>query len=186
MKRFTPPVRRRRNGFGAAAARAASPIVVVAAVDMILPVGVGANDACVSGEAFAADEAFIHAGLDRALEHAAQNVSVAEAAVAVLRESGVIRDRIFETQSAKPAVRQIEAHLFTQTPLGADGVAIANQQHPDHQFWINRRPAEVAVMRRELSTQAREIEHRIDLAQQMIGRNLLIEIELVEKLILRS
>jgi hypothetical protein len=48
------------------------------------------------------------------------------------------------------------------------------------------RQTTVSAARSASSTRAREIEHRIDLAQQMIGRNLLIEVELVEKLILRS
>ena len=78
--------------------------MIVAAIDMILAVSVGANDACVSGEAFAPDQIFIHAGFDRCLEHAAQNVGFAEAPVTVFRKGGMIRDRIFETQAAKPAI----------------------------------------------------------------------------------
>ena len=36
-------------------------------------------------------------------------------------------------------------HLFTQSPLGADGEAIAHDEHPDHQLRIDRGTANVAV-----------------------------------------
>lgn len=51
----------------------------------------------------------IQARLHRRLEHVTQNVCLAETAVPVLRECGVIWDRIFEPEPAKPAIGQVEA-----------------------------------------------------------------------------
>lgn len=57
----------------------------------------------------------------------------------------MIRDRTFQTKAAEPAIGQIEMNLFAQTALGANPVAVANNQHPDHQFRIDRGAAGVAV-----------------------------------------
>src|ERR1051326_8018137 len=45
-----------------------------------------------------------------------------------------------ETQSTKPAIRQVEVHLLAQPPLRADAEAIADDQHPNQQLRINRGP----------------------------------------------
>ena len=63
---------------------------------------------------------------------------------------------------------------------------MADDQHPDHQLWINRWSAGVRVVGGELGTQIREIENRVDLAQQVIGRHYIVEIELIEQAALRA
>jgi hypothetical protein len=70
-----------------------------------------------------------------------------------------------EAQSAKPAVREIEVHLLAKPPLRPDAVAIANEQHADHQLGINRGPPSMAVERRELVTQAAQIESGVNFPQ---------------------
>ena len=77
----------------------------------------------------------------------------------------MFRDSTFEAQSAKPAVGEIEMNLLTQSSLGPDAIAVADQQHSDHQFRINRGPPGVAVERRELATQPAQIEDGIDFSQ---------------------
>jgi hypothetical protein len=49
----------------------------------------------------------------------------------------MIRDRAFEPQSTKPSIRQIEMRLVAQAPLGSQAVAVADQQHPQHQLGID-------------------------------------------------
>ena len=68
-----------------------------------------------------------------------QNVGLAEAAVPVLRECGVIGGRTFEPEPAKAALGQVEADFLAQPPLGTDAVRITDQQCPDHQLRIDRR-----------------------------------------------
>jgi hypothetical protein len=65
----------------------------------------------------------------------------------------VIGNSILNAEPAKPAIGEIERDLLAQAPLGADAVAIADEKHPDHQLWINRRAADVRVVRRELRSQ---------------------------------
>ena len=45
-----------------------------------------------------------------------------------------------ETETTKPAICQIEMDFLAQAPLGADAKAITDDQHPDHQFGIDRWP----------------------------------------------
>jgi hypothetical protein len=52
--------------------------------------------------------------------------------------------------------------LFAQPPLRADAKAVADDQHPDHQFRIDRRTADVAVERSQVSPQAVERHEPVD------------------------
>ena len=49
-------------------------------------------------------------------------------------------------------------HLFTQSPLGADGKAITDNEHPDHQLRIDRGTANVTVERLQLPPHLTQIE----------------------------
>src|SRR5215469_6947183 len=93
----------------------------------------------------------------------------------------MIWDCPLEPQSAKPAVRQIEVRLFAQSPLGSYAVAIADQQHPDHQLRIDRGSPSVAVERSKLVAQTAQIEDAVDLPQRMIGRNPVVETKFIEQ-----
>jgi hypothetical protein len=73
---------------------------------------IGADETGVDRKAFAADQPLGHAALNGHLEQLPQQVAVAEAAVPVLREGGVIGHRAFETEPAEPAIGQIEMHLL--------------------------------------------------------------------------
>src|SRR5437899_348681 len=56
-----------------------------------------------------------------------------------------------EAETTKPAIGQIEMDFLAHAPLGADAKAITDDQHPDHQFGIDRgathRAVEVASSR---------------------------------------
>src|SRR5512133_3411486 len=77
-------------------------------------------------------------------------------------------------------------NFFTQPSLRSDTVAVADQQHPDHQLRINRGPTSMTIVGCKLRPQPREIKHRIDLAQQVIGGDALFKSKSVEKPTLRS
>ena len=70
--------------------------------------------------------------------------------------------------------------LFAQPPLGPDAHATTYQQHPDHQFGVDRRAAGGAVVRRQNGADAGQIDKPINLAQHMISRKMLLQIELIE------
>src|SRR5688572_15064919 len=101
--------------------------------------------------------------------------------MAVDRERRMVRHCRFETKPAEPPVGEVEPDLVTQSPLGTDRVAVADQQHPDHQLRIYRRAADLAVERPELLTDPVEVEQRIQPTQQMVRRNLVLEPEMVEQ-----
>src|SRR5688572_30791542 len=98
--------------------------------------------------------------------------------MAVDRERRMVRHCLFEAKPAEPSVSEIEPDLVAQAPFGADRVAVADQQHPDHQLRIDRRAADLAVEWLELLTDQVELEQRIQLAQQMVRRNLVLEPEM--------
>ena len=72
----------------------------------------------------------------------------------VLGEGRVIRHIGLEAEPAEPPVGQVEMNLLAQSTLGADAVAVAHQQHPDHQLRVDRGAADVAVIRRQVSPYA--------------------------------
>ncbi len=49
----------------------------------------------------------------------------------------VIRHRIFDTQAAEPAIRQVQPHFLAQLTFRADTQAVTDQQHADHQLRIH-------------------------------------------------
>ena len=72
-------------------------------------------------------------------------------------------------------------HLFTQSPLGADGEAIADNEHPDHQLRIDRGTPNVTVERLQLPPNLTQIKEPINLAKDVISRNMLIKTKIVEQ-----
>ena len=133
---------------GAARSSVLAPVGGLGPRNTARAVGVGLDDAGVDREAFAADQAFAHAATQHALEYMPQGVALAEAAVPVLGEGRVVRDRVFQVQPAEPAIRQVQVDLLAQPALGANAEAVADDQHADHQLRIDRWAAGVAVERR--------------------------------------
>jgi hypothetical protein len=61
--------------------------------------------------------------------------------------------------------------LFTQSPLGADTHGIADDEHPHHQFGINRGATYGAIERLQLRSNAVQFEMTVNSAQQVICSN---------------
>src|SRR5215470_1586124 len=140
------------------------------------------DQAGVDRERLAANQAGCDAGGHHALEHVPQHLALAEALVPGAGEHGVVGNRVFDAETTQPAIRQIDPNLRTDPPLRPDRKHIADQQHPDHQFWIDRGASAFAVERRKLLVDPAKIEHCIDPSHQMIGWNHIIEMEFVEQL----
>src|SRR6266849_8473239 len=98
----------------------------------------------------------------------------------------MVRYRVVQIEAAKPAVSEMQLDLLAQSPLEADAVAVAHDQHPNHQLRVDRGPTNVAIERRQLLAHAREQPRhdRIDPAQEMTRRNTPLEVEQVEQLAL--
>jgi hypothetical protein len=153
----------------------------VRARDAALAVGVGRNQAGVDGEAFPADQALRHAASHHGLEQLAQQITLAETAVGVLRERRVIRHVAIPAQPAEPAIGQVEVNLLAQPPLRADPEAVADQQHADQQLRIDRGPPNRAVERRQSRPQLLQIYEAVDRPEHVLGRHVPIQRELVEQ-----
>ena len=85
---------------------------------------------------------------------------------------------------ALPGLRRMAALADTTQPLRADRKDITYDQHPDHQFRINRRAARGRVVRGKFTAQPGKIKSSIDLPHQMIFRHCLAKTKLVEQLTL--
>jgi len=114
-------------------------------LNTLLPVGLGLDQAGIDGKALAADQTFLDATAHHRLEQAAQQITLAETPVAVLREGRVIGHLAIEAKPTKPAISQVEVHLLAQPSFGANARAVTNQQHPDQQLGIDRRPTHRAI-----------------------------------------
>jgi hypothetical protein len=96
----------------------------------------------------------------------------------------MIRHLVLDVDLAEPAVGEVHLDLATQRPLRADREHVADDEHPDHEHRIERGPSDCGIVRRQLGVHPRQIQNRIDLAHQMIGRNNVVEMELIEQLAL--
>src|SRR5438552_173635 len=81
-------------------------------LDAVAVAGVGLDQAGIDGKALAADQSLVDAALQYRLEQTSQKVTIAKAAVAVLRECRMVRHRAVEPKPAKPAVRKVQVNLF--------------------------------------------------------------------------
>src|SRR3954469_6833152 len=66
--------------------------------------------------------------------------------IAVLGESGMVGNSTGQPEAAKPAISQVQMYLPAQSPLRANAIGIADQEHTEHQFGIDRRATGVAVI----------------------------------------
>ena len=61
------------------------------------------------------------------LKQFAQQIAIAEATMPVLGEGRLVWHLAIEAEPAEPAVSKVQVHLFAQTPLGTNAVAVADQ-----------------------------------------------------------
>lgn len=122
----------------------------------VIAAGIRFHHACINRETLAFDEAMRHARRHDALEDVAQDVALAKAFKTIDRKRGVMRDPVVEIELAKPSVGKVQLDLLAQTALVSDAVAVPNDEHPDHQFRIDGRAANVAVKGLQLLMQVGE------------------------------
>src|ERR1700676_2204761 len=116
------------------------------------------------------------------LEYPTENIPLTEALVAGTRERRMIRDSILEADLAEPAIGKVHLHFTTDQPLRTNRKDIPHDEHPDHQFRIDRRTAHGRIMGCKFAAKPGQIETVIDLPHQMIFRNRVAKMKLVEQL----
>ena len=152
----------------------------------MIATGISFHDARIDREPFALDKPGIHARPDHRLEQLSKDVAVTEAAMAIDRERRVVRHLVVEIEAAEPPIRKMKLDLLAQLALEADAIAVADDEHPQHELGIDRRAADLAVERLQLlpniGQHARH--HRIDAAEEMTRRDALFQIKKVKQLAL--
>jgi hypothetical protein len=76
----------------------------------------------------------------------AQDVAVTKALQTIDRKCRVMRHLVGEIELAEPAVTKMQLDLFAEAALVPNAVAVTHNQHPDHQFRIDRRSTNIAVV----------------------------------------
>src|SRR6476620_10979499 len=116
-----------------------------------LLVGIGSNQAGIDRKGSPVDQPLGDAAPDHGLEQPSQQIAVTEAPMPILGERRVVRHLAIEPEPTEPAVGEVQVNLLAQPPFGTNAVAVANQQHPDQKFGINRRPARRAIKWRQMA-----------------------------------
>ena len=148
--------------------------------DRALLVRVRGNQAGVDGESIGSDQPFGHAALNDGLEQMTKDIALAKAPMPVLGKGRMVRDLVIQTEAAKPAIGEIEMNLLAQSALRAYAHAIAGDQHADHQLRIDRGATGAAVEPLQRLTNVIEVEMPIDASQNVIGRDMVVEAEIIE------
>src|SRR5919109_105370 len=99
----------------------------------------------------------------------------------VFRESRVVRHGTVKPESAEPAIRQVQVNFLAEPPLRANTEAIADDEHPNHQLRINRRPTNLTVKRRQLAPHPVELDKPVDRSQYMLRWHMTFERKLVKQ-----
>src|SRR5450432_1613718 len=96
----------------------------------------------------------------------------------------MIRDSVLDAELAEPAIGEVHLHFTADQPLRADRKHIPHDQHPDHQFRIDRRATHRRIVRCKFAAKPRQIEGSIDLPYQVIFGDRIAKTKLVEQLTL--
>jgi hypothetical protein len=98
------------------------------------------------------------------IEQLAQKIALAEAAVSVLGERGMIGDVAVEPQPTEPAIGQMKMDLLAQPSLRANAEAVADDERSDYQLGIDRGPPDVAIVRPQVRTNLGQVDEPTGLA----------------------
>ena len=98
----------------------------------------------------------------------------------------MVRDLVVKIEAAEPAIGEMQFDLLAKPPLKANAVAVANDEHADHQLGVDRWPPDLAVERRKLLPELSQYptHNRIDAAKEVAFRDALLKVEEIEQLAL--
>src|SRR5262249_38596959 len=152
----------------------------------LLLVHVCLDQARIDRKPFAANQPNRDALRHHALKHPAQGVALAKALVPCAAEHRMVGDTVLDAELTEPAIGKVHLYLGADSPLRADRKHVANNQHPDHEYRIDRRSPCVRVVRCKLLVHPTQVEHRVDLPDQMIRGHYLVEIKRIKELALST
>src|SRR5204862_5687614 len=112
------------------------------------------------------DEARVHAHTHDSFEDLAQDIAITEAAVAIDRKCRVVRNLVVKIEPAEPPIRKVKRNLLAKPPLETHAVAVADDQHPEHELGVDRGPANVAVEGHQLLAQVSQHSFTIGLIRR--------------------
>jgi hypothetical protein len=94
----------------------------------------------------------------------------------------VVGNFVVEIELAEPTIGKMQPDFFTQTALVTDPVTISDDEHPDHQFWIDGGAADLAVKGLQLLAQIgkRSRYKNIHSPQQVVSRYHIVELKLIK------
>jgi hypothetical protein len=97
----------------------------------------------------------------------------------------MIRYGVGQIELAKPSIGQVQMNFLAKSALRANALAIAQKQHPDHQFRVNRWTPVVTVVRSQQRPHVRQINKPVNRPQHVIARHILFNRELIKQRALR-
>ncbi len=74
----------------------------------------------------------------------------------------MIRNRVAQIKAAEPTISKVHVDFITQPSLRPYAHDVTDQQHPDHQFRINRRTSDVAVKWSKVIADVTKIDEPVD------------------------
>mmetsp|Transcript_24384 Transcript_24384/g.45415 ORF Transcript_24384/g.45415 Transcript_24384/m.45415 type:complete len:213 (+) Transcript_24384:109-747(+) len=110
-----------------------------------------------------------------------QHIAVAEAPVPILGKCRVIWNWIRQIHLAEPTIGEVQMDLFAQTTFWPNAHDVSQQQHPHHQFWINRGPSSGAVKICQMRPNAGQINNAINSPQNVIAGDVVFYREIIEQ-----
>jgi hypothetical protein len=152
----------------------------------MIAAGIGLEYAGIDRKALTLNQAHGHRRPDNPLEDVAQYVALAEAAQSVEREGRMVRDLVLEIEPTEPPICEVKLNFLGEPALRADAVAVAHDEHTDHELRIDRGTPDLAVVGLQLLVEVGQSSRHDQVypAQKMTLRNAIIEAELIEQLTL--
>ena len=139
-------------------------------------VGVGLQVCRVGIEHGAIDQSLGNGLLHDCIEDGLRNARIVVAPPPVLAQRRGVKHRIGQLQPQKPAVGNVDFDLANQLPFRAHPEQVANKQGLEHHRRIERRPSVVRAIKPGNPIMDKgKIDHRVDLAKQVILRNQTVE-----------
>lgn len=111
-------------------------------VDSASSIDIGLDDARLYRKDFAGHQSFNHEMAQDRLKHMAQGVTVAESAVTILGESGMIWNRVLQARAAAQTVGNVQMNLLAWPVREANANAVAFEPSALGHHFCSLAPAE--------------------------------------------
>lgn len=97
----------------------------------------------------------------------------------------MVGDRVAKIEATEPAIRKVEMHFLAKPTLGPNAEQITDQQHPQHQLGVDRRPPSGTITVGQRLAHEAKVEQSVDTTQKMVAGHMVVEPEPVKQRPLR-